>query len=441
EEPSQVEERDDSLDGALLQSLPPKEGTGQEDAASSPDAQAGAGHPDGAALEEASQDRGGTASAASDSESASSGDDSSSEEETDDEFEVPVRSHGAWDAFVDEETREEYYYNRETDETTWEPPIPEIMPPHLAALEFLSKLMSNPYDPEQPHPLSSFGLWSVYVDHESMSMYYCNDETGETSWDPPEDWDEKLASIPPLAILTEDPDDPDEAAFLKLVSKDADGGEGRPICVATAREPETPGGTARSGGAPSEPSEPSGPDPSKVWFVYRDIESLMQYFVNSKTGESRWEPPAAIADKVVQDESATIQPGEWEKYLSSDSDAKDDVVARVNGWEVYQDRKSGRWYYFNPDSGETCWDAPPAVMAAAPEDWEAGGATMDASGNVLDDSSSDVQDESEDSLPASAMEASSPPSRTETAQGASPRLDSVPVPEDHEEEDGLLALG
>ena len=83
-----------------------------------------------------------------------------------------MRSHGAWDAFVDEETREEYYYNRETDETTWEPPIPEIMPPHLAALEFLSKLMSNPYDPEQPHPLSSFGLWSVYVDHESMSMYY-----------------------------------------------------------------------------------------------------------------------------------------------------------------------------------------------------------------------------------------------------------------------------
>ena len=262
--------------------------------------------------------------------------------------------------------------------------------------------------------------------------------------------------------MTEDPDDPDEAAFLKLVSKDADGGEGRPACVATAREPETPGGTARSGGAPSEPSEPSapapstgtdisaqpvppdvpgGPDPSKVWFVYRDIESLMQYFVNSKTGESRWEPPAAIADKVVQDESATIQPGEWEKYLSSDSDAKDDVVARVNGWEVYQDRKSGRWYYFNPDSGETCWDAPPAVMAAAPEDWEAGGATMDASGNVLDDSSSDVQDESEDNLPASAMEASSPPSRPKTAQGASPRLDSVPVPEDHEEEDALLALG
>lgn len=102
----------------------------------------------------------------------SSDEDSSSDDDSDEDFEVPVRSHGDWDAFVDEDSGQEYYYNRKSGETCWEAPCPEIMPPHMAALEFLSKLMSNPYDPEQPHPLSSMGPWSLYVDGESMAMYY-----------------------------------------------------------------------------------------------------------------------------------------------------------------------------------------------------------------------------------------------------------------------------
>ncbi len=97
---------------------------------------------------------------------------SSDEDDSGSEYEVPVRTHGDWDAFVDEESGTEYYYNRQTGETTWDVPDPALMPPHIAALEFLNKLMTNPYDLEQPHPLSSHGDWSLYVDSESMAMYY-----------------------------------------------------------------------------------------------------------------------------------------------------------------------------------------------------------------------------------------------------------------------------
>ncbi len=126
-------------------------------------------------------------------------------------------------------------------------------------------------------------------------------------------------------------------------------------------------------------------DQEKVWFVYRDMESLTQYFVNAKTGESCWEPPLDIAAQVIEHEAANVQPGEWQLYINKadEEEEEDDCVAKVKGWEVYQDRASGRWYYFNPKTGETQWDAPDDVLQAAPEDWEAGGANTDADGNVI----------------------------------------------------------
>jgi hypothetical protein len=240
----------------------------------------------------------------------------------------------------------------------------------------------------------------------------CNDDTGDTSWEAPEEWNDKLASIPPLAVLTSE-DDAEPGSLTALVQARAGTQVTKPGELAsTAREPQSPDSR------PSEQLQSSSISPAvptasadaelekkagipaetnmlktlesmnqeKVWFVYRDMESLMQYFVNAKSGESQWEPPLEIAAQVMEHDAAGVQPGEWQLYINKEDPEQepDDCVAIVKGWEVYQDRTTGRWYYYNPESGGTQWDAPDDVLQAAPEDWEAGGAQTDADGNVLE---------------------------------------------------------
>ena len=69
----------------------------------------------------------------------------------------PLRTFHEWDAHLDEETGNEFFYNRRTKESTWSAPFEELLNPKLAAYLLLAKLMYNPYDESQPHPLSCCG--------------------------------------------------------------------------------------------------------------------------------------------------------------------------------------------------------------------------------------------------------------------------------------------
>ena len=72
-----------------------------------------------------------------------------------------------WEALVDDESKDTYYHNTETGETTWDKPA-----------DF------------DDAPVAPQSKWEALVDEESKETYYHNTETGETTWDKPADFDD-----------------------------------------------------------------------------------------------------------------------------------------------------------------------------------------------------------------------------------------------------------
>lgn len=66
-----------------------------------------------------------------------------------------------WQALFDPHSRSVYFYNPETQVTTWDLPT----------------MLNRPPDPEAP--------WRLVPHYSSSSWYYYNSSTGETSWDAP----------------------------------------------------------------------------------------------------------------------------------------------------------------------------------------------------------------------------------------------------------------
>ena len=109
-----------------------------------------------------------------------------------------------------------------------------------------------------------------------------------------------------------------------------------------------------------------------LWFVYRDFETLYQYFTNAETQETVWEPPRSIACLVIDHEFAPIQPGKWQDYVHDYEEHDNSYVARVQNWEIYEDVVTGKWYYHDSTTGNTTWTVPDIVKNADAADFEAG---------------------------------------------------------------------
>ena len=188
-----------------------------------------------------------------------------------------LRFYGAWDVYMDADSGYEYYHNRETEEVSWEPPLPQLVPPNEeaeydaaadvsdkpvsaeAGAELASEAASgvgplagytgeelaavaatlcyNRYKPHVPHPLAKHGPWELFVDPDTQRMYYCNNQSGESVWEAPPAWDDAKAYVPPLATFG-------------------------------------------------------------AWQVYRDNNSLQEYYTNSVLNQTTWEVPAALAVQV-----------------------------------------------------------------------------------------------------------------------------------------------
>lgn len=213
-------------------------------------------------------------------------------------------------------------------------------------------------------PLAVCGPWRLYGDIESLALYYSNEITNESMWEPPIDWDDSLAVIPPLAIL-------------------------------------------------------------KDWYIYRDITYGLQYFVSATTGKAVWSPPQEIIHLVIEGEGCMI---DWEeakdnegkedqeeskqdRYVSSSSSVSPayprsnrrssigdpfmvmiktklsklsvkslqeregpqgtgDALVRVNDWLICQSSASesyGCIYFYHRTKGTSQWEPPTTDFLDAPD--------------------------------------------------------------------------
>jgi len=186
----------------------------------------------------------------------------------------PVRSFEEWDAYVDTESGYEYYYNRETEETTWEAPHLELLAPAARILKQASLIMTNPYRPGVPHPVSAYLVesdagddaepnpsdpkgvvadWHVYLDPSTLQLYYTHQQGGVSSWEAPKGWRQDMAMQPPLAAFCILPDEQSDWWFRLNVGQGNDLAEQFASAISIQY--------------------------STVWLAYRDVASMTQYFV------------------------------------------------------------------------------------------------------------------------------------------------------------------
>mmetsp|Transcript_19874 Transcript_19874/g.43114 ORF Transcript_19874/g.43114 Transcript_19874/m.43114 type:complete len:259 (+) Transcript_19874:18-794(+) len=98
---------------------------------------------------------------------------------TSDENEMPSDENRppppGWFAAIDEDSGDQYYCNEATGETTWDfPPEPATEPPNQAPVG----------DEDEDNDDLPPG-WFAVPDPTSGDPYFCNEETGETTWDRP----------------------------------------------------------------------------------------------------------------------------------------------------------------------------------------------------------------------------------------------------------------
>ena len=235
-------------------------------------------------------------------------------------------SSGAWEKHETDDGQV-YYYNPDTEETTWDTPAgydgdattkgddDDDDDDDKDADE--KKAAVKKEEPvAQASDSNNKGSWEQLKDEEG-NVYYYNSQTEVTQWDKPEDFDESATTA---AVVAD----------------------------AASPKPE----------AAAKESDAKAPAKTSGWEKLQDDDGNVYYY-NSQTEVTQWEAPDGF------DESAVVAVSDKEdaaeEFSSSPKPAAEtnDKAAAGGGgkWEKYTDEE-GRTYYYNATSGETQWEAP-----------------------------------------------------------------------------------
>ena len=193
---------------------------------------------------------------------------------------VATDGGGEWQEMLDESSGRSYFYNPATEETSWE----------------------NPYLKEQQHTVSNAtdgsatidgaSDWGLYTD-ESGTSYYYNSATEETSWEAPDGFEGTSEAVDLSANV--------EYTGTNGMLVDADyldaSGVGATVTAAASD-----------------------------WVEQWDEDSGMAFYFNTATNETQWEMPA---DLLAQAELAVAGAGEGQlqaEYSPSEEDVNPGIV-------------------------------------------------------------------------------------------------------------------
>eukprot|EP00934_Nitzschia_sp_Nitz4_P008522 Nitzschia sp. Nitz4//scaffold34_size148208//91553//101858//NITZ4_002988-RA/size148208-snap-gene-0.209-mRNA-1//1//CDS//3329548819//8512//frame0 len=289
-----------------------------------------------------------------------------------------------WVEVVDPSSGQSYYYNEETQETSWEPPMAPPVKEYLdvvedAAIDGTDEIEETPevaesneqhteseVEPEVDSALLNTLLpgWVEVVDPSSGKTYYYNEETQETSWEPPTAPSTETVEAPVMDAVDVGEDDVDEREIVNDVDE----------------APET----VDEGVAVEEPEVDTAAVPEVAllpgWVEVVDPSSGQTYFYNEDTQETSWEAPIDVPsadvdiDPVIDGPEAGMEVNEPEVELpsqavetpevDSDESEQDDAAAPESasevapGWVEVVDPCSGQKYYYNESTQETSWEPP-----------------------------------------------------------------------------------
>ena len=296
-----------------------------------------------------------------------------------------------WTETVDPPSGQSYYYNVNTQETSWERPVlakvEEVIKPATEPelkVEEPPKSVEAEAKPEEKTLTDEAKTtlpegWTETVDPTSGQSYYYNSNTQETSWERPVPKVEEAAAelaAEPEPMVEEKVEEPSKSAEVEPKPE-----ESEPVLFPA---PPSQNGTELFACPPQSSATVDGPPKAadaapgalpEGWTETADPSTGQSYYYNVNTQETSWERP--VAEAVLSTETAAEpdlkveEPPKSAEPETAETPIAKDESALPDGWTETMDPTSAQSYYYNANTQETSWERPQPVIEAAalPEGW------------------------------------------------------------------------